>query len=120
MANPIIPYNKHLKAIARELRKNSTPAEKVLWSHIRRKALGIEFHRQVPLLLYIVDFYCHEIGLAIELDGSIHESQFLEDSERQESLEKWGVKFLRFSNQQIFSEIDDVIQTINEFVKESS
>ena len=81
------------------MRKNSTPAEIVFWKMVKGKALGVEFHRQVPMLNYIVDFYCHEIGLAVELDGSIHDHAFFEDAKRQGELEQQGVTFLRFSNE---------------------
>lgn len=70
--NPIIPYKPELKELARELRKNPTYAEKILWQGIRRKQLGVEFHRQVPIDQFIVDFYCHEIKLAIEVNGISH------------------------------------------------
>lgn len=83
MRNKIIPYKPHLKEYARTLRKNSTIYEIILWKHIRRRALGVQFHRQVPMLNYIVDFYCHEIGLAIEIDGHIHDYQYLADVKRQ-------------------------------------
>ena len=63
--------------------------------------MGLEFHRQVPMLNYIVDFYCHEIGLAVELDGSIHDNAFFEDAKRQGELEQQGVTFLRFSNEEV-------------------
>jgi len=101
MRNKIIPYNPNLKELARELRKNSTPAEIVFWKMVKGKALGVEFHRQVPMLNYIVDFYCHEIGLAVELDGSIHDNAFFEDAKRQGELEQQGVTFLRFSNEEV-------------------
>lgn len=99
MRNTIIPYNPNLKDLARELRKNSTPAEIVFWKMVKGKALGVEFYRQVPMLNYIVDFYCHEIGLTVELDGSIHDNAFFEDAKRQGELEQQGVTFLRFSNE---------------------
>lgn len=60
MANKIIPYRSDLKFLARELRKNSTLAEVILWQSIKKRALGVQFHRQVPMVNYIVDFYCHE------------------------------------------------------------
>ena len=64
--NDIIPYRPHLREYARELRNNPTEEEKILWKHLRKKQiLGYQFHRQVPLLDYIVDFYCHELKLAI-------------------------------------------------------
>jgi hypothetical protein len=65
----IIRYNPKLKMRARQLRKRRTPSEALLLSKIRRKSLGYEFHRQVPIDEFIVDFYCHELKLAIEVDG---------------------------------------------------
>lgn len=118
MANKIIPYNRSLKIRARELRKNMTPAEILVWKNIRKKSLGVEFHRQVPILNYIVDFYCHEIGLALEIDGKIHNDNFLEDSERQGEIEKYGVSFLRFSNHEVFNDIDSVKNKINTYIIE--
>ena len=120
MANKILPYNKHLKAIARELRKNMTPAEKMLWEGIRKKSLGLEFHRQVPILNFIVDFYCHEIGLVIEVDGNIHEHNFLEDAERQGKMEAQGLHFLRFTNNDILSDTESVINIIKSYIRENS
>ena len=119
MANKIIPYNKHLKAFARELRKNMTPSEKILWERIRRKSLGIEFHRQVPILNFIVDFYCHEIGLVIEIDGSIHKHNFLEDAERQGKMEAHGIRFLRFTNDEVLNSLERVIKEIENYIKEN-
>lgn len=120
MANKIIPYKPELKLLARQLRKNSTLSEVLLWNNIKRRALGVQFHRQVPMLDYIVDFYCHEIGLAIEVDGKIHEHQFLYDAKRQGRLEEYGVKFLRFSNKEIKYHMFSVLLEIEEKVKELS
>lgn len=119
MANKIIPYRGDLKKRAQEFRKNQTPAEEELWQRIRKKSLGVEFHRQVPMLDYIVDFYCHEIGLAIELDGSSHDYNFLEDAKRQGRIEEYGVQFLRFSNTEVFNDVERVLKTIRESVLES-
>ena len=119
MANKIIPYNKHLKPIAKELRKNMTHTEKLVWENIRKKSLGVEFHRQVPILNYIVDFYCHEMGLVIEIDGSIHDYNFLEDAERQGKMEKYGLHFLRFSNDEVLTNMESVINTIENYIKEN-
>jgi very-short-patch-repair endonuclease len=118
--NTIIPYDRHLKQLARVLRKNSTPAELELWEAIRKKELGVEFHRQVPLLHYIVDFYCHEIGLAIEVDGKIHEMQVIEDGMRQGKLEKYGVHFLRFTNDEVLDESNTVLNKIKDKIIEST
>jgi very-short-patch-repair endonuclease len=118
--NRIIPYDRHLKERARALRKNSTPAELELWEAIRKKKLGVEFHRQVPLLHYIVDFYCHEIGLAIEVDGQIHEIQVIEDGMRQGKLEKYGVHFLRFTNDEVIHDLNKVLNKIKDKILEST
>jgi very-short-patch-repair endonuclease len=66
--NKILFYNPDLKEAARKLRKNSTLSEILLWQKIKGKALGYEFHRQVPINEFIVDFYCHELKLIIEID----------------------------------------------------
>lgn len=118
MANKIIPYNKSLKLRARELRKNMTSAEVLVWENIRKKSLGVEFHRQVPMLNYIVDFYCHEIGLALEIDGKIHDNNVLEDSKRQNEIEKYGVSFLRFTNKEVFSDMESIKKKILNYINE--
>ncbi len=76
MANKLIPYRADLRARAKYLRKNLTLSEVLIWKQIKNRALGVQFHRQVPMLDYIVDFYCHEIGLAIEVDGNSHDDKF--------------------------------------------
>ena len=98
MKNKIIPYDPKLKEFAKQLRKNSTLSEVLLWQNIKNKALGVQFHRQVPLLDYIVDFYCHELMLAIEIDGDSHLYKYEYDAKRQGELEKAGVVFIRFSD----------------------
>jgi very-short-patch-repair endonuclease len=98
MKNKIIPYNPKLKELARELRKNSTLSEVLLWLKIKGKTMGVEFHRQVPIDNFIVDFYCHELMLAIEVDGSSHDEKQDYDQNRQLILENLGVRFIRFSD----------------------
>jgi very-short-patch-repair endonuclease len=100
MRNIIIPYNPKLKAYARELRKNSTLAEVLIWKAVKGKSYGVEFHRQVPIDEYIVDFFCHELKLVIELDGAIHaEDDVIEkDIRRHARLEELGLKVLRIRN----------------------
>jgi very-short-patch-repair endonuclease len=110
--NNIIPYNPALKAKARRLRINCTSAETILWSKIRSKSLGYEFHRQVPLDEYIVDFYCHELRLAIEVDGCSHEDKQEYDLRRQKELKSLGVRFIRFDNIDIIRGLSDVIRTL--------
>ncbi|WP_172916253.1 endonuclease domain-containing protein [Capnocytophaga canimorsus] len=118
MNNKIIPYNPKLKEFARTLRKNSTLSEVLLWKQIKNKVLGVEFHRQVPMLEYIVDFYCHELKLAIEVDGNIHDFSYLEDAQRQGEIEKYGVKFIRFSNEEIKYNMFGVILALDEKIRE--
>lgn len=116
--NTIIPYDPKLKEYARFLRKNSTLSEILLWQKIKSKALGVEFHRQVPMLSYIVDFYCHEIGLAIEIDGDSHEHKYAYDAKRQGQLEIYGVRFIRFSDGEVKNNMFSVILALEEKVKE--
>lgn len=80
--NKVIYYNPSLKEKARRLRINCTSSETLLWSKIRRKSLGYEFHRQVPIDEYIVDFYCHELRLAVEIDDSSHDNKHEYDLRR--------------------------------------
>ncbi|MEL6652571.1 MAG: DUF559 domain-containing protein [Bacteroidota bacterium] len=118
MPNPIIPYNKKLRAFAKELRNNPTPQEAILWERLRKKQIrGFEFHRQVPIDEFIVDFYCHELQLAIEVDGRIHDYRILEDAFRQAKLEKLNVRFLRFTNDEVEGELDLVLKKIEDFIE---
>lgn len=105
-----------LKEHAKELRHNSTPAEDVLWSRLRAKQLGVKFRRQHTILDFIADFYCSEKNLIIEVDGGYHNTleQIPLDEERTRRLESVGNKVLRFTNEQIFNEIDKVIEKIKE------
>jgi very-short-patch-repair endonuclease len=114
MQNKIIPYNPKLKDLARKLRKESTLSEVLLWKKIKGKALGIEFHRQVPIDEFIVDFYCHELRLAIEIDGCSHDEKFEYDLKRQEKLESLGVGFLRFNDMDVKRDMYKVIRAIED------
>ena len=118
MPNKIIPYNPKLKEYAKELRKNSTLSEVLLWQQIKNKALGVQFHRQVPMLEYIVDFYCHELMLAIEIDGDSHLYKYENDIKRQGELEKEGVVFLRFTDLEIKRNMFSVGITLEQVVQE--
>ena len=117
--NPIIPYNPKLKQLARDLRNNPTYSEKILWQGLRRQQLGYEFHRQVPIDEYIVDFYCHELTFAIEIDGISHESIFAKrrDVRRQQRLENLGVRFLRFTDDEVLGNPNMVIREIDEWIR---
>ena len=109
------PYNKNLKQPSRDLRNNMTDAEKRLWSKLRAKQiLGLQFYRQKPLLNFIVDFYCPAANVVIECDGGQHftEEGLEADRVRDEVLVELGLVVLRFSNRQVLTEIDDVIELI--------
>ena len=112
MRNIIIPYNPKLKQIARKLRKNSTLSEILLWKEIRKKKLGYEFHRQLPIGNYIVDFYCRDLNLAIEIDGDSHNYTGDYDTTRQEELERSGVKIIRFNDLFVKKDMDGVIRLL--------
>ena len=118
MNSKIIPYNPKLREFAKQLRNNSTLSEVLFWKQIKGKALGVEFKRQVPMLEYIVDFYCQEIGLAIEVDGNIHDFRYLEDAQRQQKIEKYGVIFIRFSNEEIKNNMFSVILSLESKIEE--
>ena len=120
MKNKIIPYNKDLKNLARDLRKKRILSEVLLWKQLKGKSLGYEFHRQVPMLEYIVDFYCHEIMLAIEVDGDSHLNTDIQinDIIRQETLEKLGIQFIRFNDLDVKKNMNDVIRCLQAKVEE--
>ncbi len=80
---------------------------------------GYDFHRQKPLGDYIVDFFCNELMLAIEIDGPSHEEQEKYDEERQEKLEMLGIQFLRFKDDDVFYNIGKVLDTIERWIKET-
>ncbi len=103
---------------AKNLRKNMTDAENILWNHLRKGINGFKFRRQHPIGIYIADFFCYKAKLVIELDGSVHnkEEVKINDEVRQKDLQKWGYAVIRFKNEQVFIEIDDVLQSISEIV----
>ena len=100
-------------ARGRELRHNMTDAERVLWQHLRANQLGgWHFRRQQVIAGYIVDFYCHAAGLAVELDGAVHGSQVDYDAERDQILTQHGLRVVRFKNREVFEDLERVLQVI--------
>jgi len=98
---------------ARYLRKNMTDVEQLLWHRIRRKQLrGYSFRRQHPIGQYIVDFVCIKLKIVIELDGGQHADNKEYDKVRDEWIESQGYKTLRFWNNDVTENMDDVLQTI--------
>ena len=97
---------------AEMLRKNMTKAETVLWERLRKNQLGVRFKAQHPIERYIVDFYCHNAKLVIEVDGEIHNFQIEYDLGREAELEKYGITVIRFSNKDVINNIEKVIEKI--------
>lgn len=106
---------------ARRLRKRMTRAEKLLWEKLRNKKVkGFKFRRQHPIAIYIVDFYCHELKLVIEVDGKYHNKieQRLKDKERTQFIQFQGLQVIRFTNEEIINDLNTVLQKIeNEIEK---
>jgi very-short-patch-repair endonuclease len=114
----IIPYNPKLKEVARMLRNNSTLSEILLWQHLKGKQmLGYDFHRQKPIYNYIVDFFCNELMLAIEIDGITHDYKLAEDAIRQKELESHGIHFLRFMDNDIKTNMEGVLLSIKKWIQ---
>ncbi len=100
---------------AKVLRKRMTNAEQKIWEVLKEKQiLGLKFRAQHPMYLFIADFYCHQLKLVIEIDGDIHKhpDQKEYDINREAELKCWGVKVVRFTNQQIESDLDKVVTEI--------
>jgi very-short-patch-repair endonuclease len=115
-------YDPKLRQAARELRKNMTDAERLLWSKLRKKQLkGLMFTSQKPLGGYIVDFYCYKANLVVEVDGSQHySSEGIEyDKVRDECLKNQELKVLRFTNIDVLENIDGVIEVIERNLSEN-
>ncbi len=107
-----------IRQSCRDLRKNSTPAEKKFWQYVRhRQFKGYKFNRQHPIIFeidnikryFVADFYCHELELVVEIDGGIHETQKDYDELRTKIIETLGIKVYRFSNEEVLDDIDSVL-----------
>lgn len=113
-------FSPELAQRARELRSNQTPAEQVLWEKLRGNRLnGWHFRRQQIIGGYIVDFYCPRAGLAVELDGGIHDSQREYDTDRDQTLAGYGVRVVRFQNHEVIADLPGVLEIINTFCGET-
>jgi very-short-patch-repair endonuclease len=111
----MLKYQPHLKEIARQLRKNMTESERVLWSRLRGKQLfGVQFYRQRPVGKYIVDFFAPKARLIIEVDGSQHmETEHAEQDDRRDRyLASLGLRVLRFNSREVLKETDEVMRAI--------
>ena len=120
--NPIIPYRRGLKQKARLLGKEGTLGEVLFWGAVRRRQLGCEFHRQVPVDSFIVDFFCHEKMLAVEIDGSGHddEERMKYDARRQRLLEQRGIHVLRFTERDVRDNLTGVVSTLMDWLADEA
>jgi len=103
---------------ARLLRKRMTYSENLLWEKLKGKQLlGLRFRRQHPIDIFIADFYCHIAKLVIEIDGDIHLEQIEYDDGREAEIEKYNIKIIRFTNDEVNNDIEGVLQKIETVIK---
>ena len=117
----IIPYDPKLKELARQLRNDSTKTEIFLWLKLKGKQMyGYDFHRQKPIDHYILDFFCYELMLGIEVDGYSHE--FLEvynkDTVKEKRMNQLGITVLRFTDEQVLKDMENVLRAIEFYIIE--
>ena len=117
MSHPHGPFEKtppRLLKLARVLRRRQTDAEALLWHLLRRRQLGVKFRRQHPIEPYVLDFYCHELRLAVEVDGGGHTTATARarDRERSAVLQEQGIQVLRFSNLDVLENPDAVAEAL--------
>jgi very-short-patch-repair endonuclease len=116
----IIPYNPKLKAYARKLRNNSTFTEILLWDYLKGKRMcGYDFDRQRPIDNYIVDFYCKDLMLAIEIDDESHYAAEGRDELRDKRLKQLGVTVLRFDDTEYRNDVEKVVNAIEKWIDEN-
>jgi very-short-patch-repair endonuclease len=114
----MLHYNPRLKHLARALRKQSTLSEVLLWRHLKgRQRRGVDFHRQKPIDEFIIDFFASQPMLAVEIDGDTHRFKGTEDLERQRKLETLGIRFLRFGDRLVKTNINCVVRTIDDWIE---
>jgi very-short-patch-repair endonuclease len=114
------PVSQEKVQMAKDLRRNMTEAERVLWQHLRTNQLDRRhFRRQQIIAGFIVDFYCHSASLIVEVDGEVHQRQIQEDNERDQALRDLGLRILRFENQTVFADLNSVLEKIAEACRHS-
>jgi very-short-patch-repair endonuclease len=112
---PFRPY--YTKENARRLRKNSTPAEEKLWGYLKNRGfMNLKFRRQVPYGRFILDFYCKDQNLVVELDGEYHNRQRKYDKKREEELKAAKMRICRFKNEEVLFDIEVVLRSLEELV----
>ena len=118
MRRKIIPYNPNLKLIARELRNNSTSAQIKLWLQLKTKKMrGYDFHRQKPIANFIIDFFCHELMLGIEIQSS-GEMTDSNSTDHTNQLHALGIEVLQFTEEQVVNDPLNVVSIIDNYISE--
>jgi len=113
-------YNRSTKkTLRKQLRGNMTPAEIILWSKLKGKGIGHKFRRQYSVGVFVLDFCCPILKLAIEVDGDSHFSDDakIRDREREEIIRSYGFTFMRFSNKEIIGNLDGVIAAVMQYIE---
>jgi BirA family biotin operon repressor/biotin-[acetyl-CoA-carboxylase] ligase len=116
---PTMPtYQPRNTTRARRLRREATPAERKLWTHLARSALGAKFSRQMPVGPWFADFLCRELKLVIELDGFSHDLSPEADARRDAWMQEHGYTVLRFTNAEVHENLEGVVTAISEKIWE--
>ena len=121
MHRRILTYNPKLKELARKHRNNSTLSEIVLWKELKGKQMkGYDFHRQKPIDNYILDFFCYELMLGIELDGYTHQFEgiYTNDIKKEDKLAELGITILRFDDAEVLHDMKNVLRTLEVFIEQ--
>jgi len=114
-----IHYNPELKLLARQLRRQSTLSEILLWKHLKNKQMrGYDFHRQKPIDEYIVDFFCPKLNLVIEIDGETHSGKAEQDRVREDKLAALGFYLVRFLDNEVRQNIEGVLHAIEKWIED--
>jgi len=117
-------YGDVVKKLSRDMRKEPTKAEKKLWKYLRNRRINnLKFLRQHPIYyddlekesFFIADFYCNEVKLVVEVDGEIHKERDKKDKLRTEILNQLGFNVIRFGNEKVLNEIDEVVEEISRY-----
>ncbi|HEX8276522.1 MAG TPA: DUF559 domain-containing protein [Longimicrobiaceae bacterium] len=120
-SKPVRGVSAELRAAARGLRRDGTPAEAVLWEALRSNRLdGLKFRRQHAVGRFVQDFYCPAHKLVVELDGGIHDQQAERDADRTSALAAHGCRVLRFRNEEVFDDLPNVLNRIRASIESSS
>lgn len=119
MRRHIIPYSRHLKLLARELRNDCTKTEYILWQYLKGRFEGkYDFHRQKPLGNFIADFFCYELKLVIELDGGYHNEVAVQEKDLKKEccLNNYGLNVMRFKNEEIYEDLEGCLTLLRNYI----